>query len=153
METFSALLALYARNSPVTDEFPPQKPVTWSFDVFFDLCLDKRLSKHLWGWWFETPSCSLWRHCNVLSKAIYRPEWLVAQTIVNTGKYILVLFTNGFQNITKVFMLIDLLHRNAVVIYPDLLCVMWIFLEISIQDFQKEIACLANIHLDWFSVN
>ena len=24
----------------------------------------KRLSKQSWGWWFETPSCSLWRHCN-----------------------------------------------------------------------------------------
>ena len=35
METFSALLAICARNSPVTGEFPAQKPVTWSFDVFF----------------------------------------------------------------------------------------------------------------------
>ena len=33
METFSALLALCAGNSPVTGEFPPQRPVTWSFDV------------------------------------------------------------------------------------------------------------------------
>ena len=31
---------------------------------FFDLCLNKRLSKQLWGWWFGTPSRSLWRHCN-----------------------------------------------------------------------------------------
>ena len=31
---------------------------------FFDLCLIERLSKQSWGWWFETPSCSLWRHCN-----------------------------------------------------------------------------------------
>ena len=35
-----------------------------SFDVFFDLRLNKRLSKQPWGWWFETPSCSLWRQCN-----------------------------------------------------------------------------------------
>ena len=41
-----------------------QRPMTRSFDVFFDLRLDKRLSKKSWGWWFETPSCSLWRHCN-----------------------------------------------------------------------------------------
>ena len=34
------------------------------FDVFFDLRLDKLLSKQWWGWWFETPSHSLWRHCN-----------------------------------------------------------------------------------------
>ena len=64
METFSALLALCAGNSPVTGEFPAQRPVTRNFDVFFDLHLNKRLSKQSWGWWFETPSWSLWRHCN-----------------------------------------------------------------------------------------
>ena len=64
METFSALLALCAGNSPITGEFPSQRPVTRSFDVFFDLCLYKRLSKQFRGWWFETPSGSLWRHCN-----------------------------------------------------------------------------------------
>ena len=37
---------------------------TRSFDVFFDLLVHKRLNKQSWGWWFETPSCSLWRHCN-----------------------------------------------------------------------------------------
>ena len=46
-------------------EFPTQRPVTRSFDVFFDLRLNKRLNKQPWGWWFETPSRSLWRHCNV----------------------------------------------------------------------------------------
>ena len=119
VETFSALLALYAGNSPATGDFPSQRPVTpqslatdmrrlfrhrikralyigikrlWvtrSFDVLFDLLLDKgaiwpslspctvinpillnyflldkRLSKQSWGWWFETPSCPLWRHSN-----------------------------------------------------------------------------------------
>ena len=43
METFSALLALCAGNSPVTGEFPSQRPVTRSFDVFFNL--NKRLSR------------------------------------------------------------------------------------------------------------
>ena len=46
-------------------EFPTQRPVTRSFDVFYDLRLNKRLSKQPWGWWLETPSWSLWRHCNV----------------------------------------------------------------------------------------
>ena len=36
--------------------------MTRSFYVFFDLRLNERLSKHSWGWWFETPSRSLWRH-------------------------------------------------------------------------------------------
>ena len=64
METFSALLAICTGNSPVPGEFPAQRPVTRGFDVFFDLCLNKRLSKQSLGWWFETPSVSLWRHCN-----------------------------------------------------------------------------------------
>ena len=64
METFSALLAMCARKSPMTGEFPVQRPVTRSFDVFFDRRLNKWLSKQLWGWWFEMPSRSLWRHSN-----------------------------------------------------------------------------------------
>ena len=48
-------------------EFPTQRPVTRSFDVFFDLRLNKRLSKQPWGWWFETLSWSLWRQCNELA--------------------------------------------------------------------------------------
>ena len=51
METFSALLAICAGNSPVPGEFPTQRPVTRSIDVFFDLRLNKRLSKKSWGWW------------------------------------------------------------------------------------------------------
>ena len=53
METFSALLAICAGNSPAPGEFPAQRPVTRSFDVFFDLHLNKRLRKQSWGWWFE----------------------------------------------------------------------------------------------------
>ena len=64
----SVLTAICAGNSLVTGEFPAQRPVTWSFDVFFDL----RLSK-LWGkqWWFETPSCPLWLHCNGMVLALH----------------------------------------------------------------------------------
>ena len=65
METFSALLAICAGNSLVPGEFPAQRPVTRSFNVFFDLRLNKRLSKQSWGWWFETLSRPSWRHRNV----------------------------------------------------------------------------------------
>ena len=64
METFSALLALCAGNSHVTREFTSQRAVTLSFDVFFDLRLNKRLSKQSRRRWFKTLSSSLWRHCN-----------------------------------------------------------------------------------------
>ena len=49
METFSALLAICAGNSPIPGEFPAQRPVTRSFDVFFDLCPNKQLSKQSAG--------------------------------------------------------------------------------------------------------
>ena len=49
METISALLAICAGNSPATDEFPIQRTVTRSFDVFFDLLLNKWLSNQWWG--------------------------------------------------------------------------------------------------------
>ena len=64
MGTFSVLLVICAGNSSVAAEFPAQRLVTWSFDVFFDLRLNKRLSKQSLGWWCETLSRPLWRHCN-----------------------------------------------------------------------------------------
>ena len=80
-------------------EFPTQRPVTQSFGVFFDLCLNKRLSKQPRGWWFETPSWSLWRQCNdnvvtvmwrdIMGKiftllALYQGDWWI---LLTNGKY------------------------------------------------------------------
>ena len=64
IETLSALLVICTGNSLVTGEFPAQRPVTRSFDVFFNLRLNERLSKQWWGWRFGTPSWPLWRHCH-----------------------------------------------------------------------------------------
>ena len=80
IETFSILLAICVGNSPVTGEFPSQRSVTWSFDVFFDLRLNKRLSKQLRGLWFETPSRSLWHHCNALRRGQWCRKYLHAPT-------------------------------------------------------------------------
>ena len=80
METFSALLAICAGNSPVPGEFPAQRPVRRSFDVFFDLRLNKRLSKQWWG--------SLrWRHngCDSVSNHQHR-ECLLRRLIRRTSK-------------------------------------------------------------------
>ena len=68
IETFSALLAICAGNSPAT-----QRPVTWSFDVSFDLRLYKRLSTKSKSWWFETPSHPFWHQCNVITT--YHLKW------------------------------------------------------------------------------
>ena len=79
METFSALLAICAGNSPVSGEFPAQRPVTRSFDVFFDVRLIKRLGKHSRGWWFETLSHPLWRHRNESSANQLIFAWIKSQ--------------------------------------------------------------------------
>ena len=63
----SALLTICAGNSAVTGKFFEQSQ--WGGALMFSLiCLNKRLSKQWWDWWFETPSRPrpLWRHCNVL---------------------------------------------------------------------------------------
>ena len=70
----------FPRCWPFTGEFPAQRPVTLSLDVFFYRRLDKRLSKQSWSWWFET---SLWRHCDGLAKAsddFVRHYWLDSDT-------------------------------------------------------------------------
>ena len=64
VEAFSTFLALCEGNPPVIGGFPSQRPVAWSFDVFFDVPLNKRLKIQSRCWWFETPWRSLWRHCN-----------------------------------------------------------------------------------------
>ena len=51
-------------NIKAPRNWPTQRPVTRSFDIFFALRLNKPLSKQSWGWWFETSSRSLWRQCN-----------------------------------------------------------------------------------------
>ena len=71
METFSALLVLCAGN---TGEFPSQRPVTRSFDLFFDLSLNKRLSEQSRRRWFEMPSYPLWSHCNVADTPISKQQ-------------------------------------------------------------------------------
>ena len=56
MEPFSALLALCGRIPLVTGAFPSQRPMTWSYNVIFDLLLDKQLSKQSKRRRYETPS-------------------------------------------------------------------------------------------------
>ena len=76
METFSALLALCAGNSPVNS--PHKCQWCGSLMFFFYLRPNKRLSKQWWGWWFETPSRSLWRHCNTSVAIVITASWCYA---------------------------------------------------------------------------
>ena len=85
METFSPLLAICAGNSPVTDEFPAQRPVNRNFGVFYDLRLNKRLSKQSRSWWFETPSRPLWCHCNEYQSTFAAPKFPRIIRLLNTS--------------------------------------------------------------------
>ena len=87
METFSVLLAICAGNSPVTGEFPAQRPVTRGFDFFiyawikgwvnngtpgnprrhrahYDVTLMGPMRKTVWGpssvWRFQTGTEAAW---------------------------------------------------------------------------------------------
>ena len=68
METFSALLPRCEGNPMVTYGFPSQRPATRSFEVFFDLHLNKQLRKQSIHRWFDKLSRSFWRHRNVISR-------------------------------------------------------------------------------------
>ena len=75
----SALQALCERNPSVTLGFPSQRPAPRSFAVFFDLQLNKRLSKQPIRWCFETPWHSLWRHCSVAKPSLtFLCGWLIS---------------------------------------------------------------------------
>ena len=47
----------------------------------FDLRMNKRLSKQAWGWWLETPSGPLWRHCNVNMRTLPTKILFTSQSI------------------------------------------------------------------------
>ena len=87
METFPALLAFCVGNSPVTGEFPAQRPVTRSFDVFYDLRLNKRLAGDLKRNRAHYNVIAMLRKLSIVDIDHPFKKW------VNTGKY------DAFSNI------------------------------------------------------
>ena len=68
-------------RSPVNSSHKGQ----WRGALMFSLicALNKRLSKQWWGWWFDTPSCSLWRHSNVRIKhVLIVTGWHIGSSLV-----------------------------------------------------------------------
>ena len=80
-----------------TGEFPAQRLVTRSFDVFFDLLLNKQFSKQSWGWWVETLSQSLWRHSN--------GEGAICAPIRNKISYLLCIFSTEGLTLMKLLII------------------------------------------------
>ena len=112
---------LCAGNSPVTGEFPSQRPVTRNFDVVFDLRPNKRLSKQSWGWWFETPSRSLWRHCNAINKFVRRQRIIFFPHLHDT-------LTTGTFDTWTTFQQRPTLPLKFVIIFPYPNCEKYILL-------------------------
>ena len=141
METLSALLAICPGNSPVPGEFPAQRPVTRSFDVFFDLRLNKRLRKQSWGWCFETLSCPLWRRCND-NQCAMRNGWIGIvscrrQICCEVERWILLVLCSKMY----------ILHRIFQTLFSELYFVklpsnLWYKLEI----YKLHIPCTSSIH-------
>ena len=108
METFSALLAICAGNSPVTGEFLTQRPVTRSFDVFFN----KWLSKQSRCWWFETPSCPLWRRRNAQTSFCKCLIWVQPeQALINPA--------HSCSSVCVNLIYIDKCHKWQIRLYDD----------------------------------
>ena len=67
--------------------------------LFSVICaLNSRLGKQSWGWWFETSSRSLWRHCNV---AIRNSNWIYRWYLEFENVYLMAssdIYTKGFFN-------------------------------------------------------
>ena len=94
METFSALLALCAGNSPFTGEFPVQRPMKRSFDISFDPRLNKQLSKQPWGGDFRRHGA----HCDVTVMV-----FLNANTMIYIRWYISLRHVDLYEVRTKDF--------------------------------------------------
>ena len=105
-ETFSALLALCEGNPQVISGFPSQRPVMQSFDVFFDVCLNKQLSKQSRYWWFEKAFIitSLWwaNEINIWKQGSF---WVWAN-----DRYLQVTFSNAFSSMKT-------LHENLICLF------------------------------------
>ena len=84
METFFTLLTLCEGNPPITGGFPLQTPATQSFNIFFDMRLNKRFSKQSKRRRFETQLSILWRHCTLVAissqKRMQLTNWNADQT-------------------------------------------------------------------------
>ena len=78
MDAFPHYWPFVQVNSPITDEFPSQRPVTRGFDVFFDLRLNKQLSKQWRRRGFETPARPLWRLSKVMNQAYHSQPRVLA---------------------------------------------------------------------------
>ena len=112
-ENISCVTGLLCEGNPtVTGRFPSQRPVMRSFDVFFDLRRTKRLSKQWRRRWFETPSRSLYHHCNDSGNLCLPASKIDAMSVGSNKQYVMIdsgdgLVPNSRQAITAAYIHYD----------------------------------------------
>ena len=116
METCSTLLAFCAGNSPATGEFPTQRSVTRSFDVFVDLRWNRRLSKQLRRRWFETSLRLLKGHCNERFRERHCPRHHKTGILLKSSYYWSLNFDNNAHTFGQ-FVLRKIIFQNSHQIY------------------------------------
>ena len=107
----------FVRGINRSGDFPAQRPVARSFYVFFDLRLNKRLSKQSWGWWFETLSRPLWRHRNVdrLQQDVFVDNY---KCMSEQQRKAIFCVMRKVQNIGVLPSYVDLLNKRALFVFP-----------------------------------
>ena len=84
METFLSLLGLCAGNSPVTGEFPAQRPVMQSFDVFFWHISKEAIMLNLMHWsYIHSSRCYVWRPCHKFRDVLMELSGVVSKGSVH----------------------------------------------------------------------
>ena len=116
---------------PGPGEFPAQRPVMRSFDVFFDLRLNKRLSRQPRGWWFETPSWSLWRQCNEQTCSLESSGKREFCLLNKASSFVICLKTDQLRT---VFLVTYTETKYRVLKISDDICLGWIIVRHSDMD-------------------
>ena len=111
MEAFYAQLTLCAGNSPVPVNSPHKGQ--WRGALIFSLIWIKRWVNNR-GWWFETPSCPLWRHCN--------DEWEIQKWMSCDGKIQWQIFVRVWEHICDEILLSTLMKHSEADVKARLVC-------------------------------
>ena len=104
-----------------------QRPVTRSFDVFFELLLNKRFSTQSWGWWFETLSRPLWCHCNACMRRSGISSFDIIDIIINITEFV---FGDVFPHTHKINKFIFLTNPGITHCY---------------------LVCMIDMNYDWYT--
>ena len=101
----------------------------WSFDVFFDLRVNERLSKQSRGWWFETPSRSLWRQCNDIDQYQTTIKRNNAKFKYDSGK-VLYVCMDAFRIRNKAFLYAFFFLQKTNIYFLKCLFIIWFCFQV-----------------------